>query len=117
MNRCSMPVALATLAAGLALLPIDSARAGDHRDGNRGAALYPGSAPWAVPFDGPIPGWRPPGRGDLGPSYPIYHPGHLRSPGPSIPGLWRYPLFRGFIPPAPHDDRLYQTGKYPWRRG
>ncbi len=94
-----------------------SAWAGDLHDDTRGAALYPGNPPLIGPYDGPVPGWRPAGRGDAGPAYRIYHPWGHRPLGPSVPGLWRYPAFHGFIPPAPHDDCLYRSGKYPWRRG
>lgn len=106
---------LASLVWAVAVLS-GPARAGDLHEGTRGAALYPGNVPRASPYDGPVPGWRPAGRGDAGPGYPTYHPSH-RPSGPSIPGLWRYPFFHGYIPPAPHDDCLYQTGKHPWRRG
>ncbi len=117
MGRSIEGIASAARALGLAVLLGGSAWAGSLHDGTRGAALYPGNAPRVGPYDGPVPGWRPVGRGDAGPAHPTYHPWGHRSFGPSIPGLWRYPSLHGFLPPTPHDDCLYQTGRYPWRRG
>ena len=121
-RRTWTPRRLPALAAVVAMIAgvvgAEEARAGllgKHHD--RGASQYPGNPPWFGPYDGPVPGWLPPGHGVAGPAFPIYHPWGRTPTGPAVPALWRYPMFHGYIPPAPHDDTLYQSGVFPWRRG